>query len=768
MKEAVVFQHIAPFLTPNLSKISEMNLYKMLIILLCCFSATALSAQKQLIKKANTYYKNNQYKDAIELYEQALKEDDNLGSSTKLAYCYRMTNQMVKAEEWYTKVVAREKAKSITYLYYAESLMSNGKYDLAKNWFLKYNEKEPDDKNAIRMAYACDKVKLLTPYFKNVAVEVFEHNSDVDESSPLYFNDGIVFTSDRSSGPNPLKQKSGWTGRDYQRIYFSAKKSDGNYDSPVNFSKKLNDLNKHCGPVSFTKDKKTVIFTRTGQDRGKNNAYNIQLFSAESDDGKKWKNIALLSFCNKEHNYMHPAISPDGSKLFFVSDKPGGLGGTDIYMSEKKAKGWGRPQNLGPIINTLANEAFPFFHESNKLFFCSKGHLSFGGFDILFSNIKEDGSWQKPVNVGKPINSSYDDISISLDESMESGLFSSSRNGGDDDIYIFKILEGVDEDLESIDFEGIVEKDKEEKKDYLVKEETEAFEVIREEQPTDPVSMPESSETENEESVTFEEILDIATEEEIEEIEPDFEKPITQSLPKKTRTTDRKVEVLDAPPAEEITNIRPVMIEETPPIKEDKTPIVKKKRPVGKINLMIPAKKKQVDESTEETVSTKTAILDREPVAHKDPVLIGDKSSPLSGEVQELPRLAELLETNQAIPQTGFVINGLIYPQGSYLLSSEGTRSLAAIIDLMNRYPTLKIEIGSHTSAIGDDVVNHNLSRKRAMSIMAFLAYKGISNDRMTAKGYGETQLLNACANGVDCTDTDHEENDRIEVKVVQ
>ncbi|MFT5765239.1 MAG: tetratricopeptide (TPR) repeat protein, partial [Saprospiraceae bacterium] len=136
MKEAVVFQHIAPFLTPNLSKISEMNLYKMLIILLCCFSATALSAQKQLIKKANTYYKNNQYKDAIELYEQALKEDDNLGSSTKLAYCYRMTNQMVKAEEWYTKVVAREKAKSITYLYYAESLMSNGKYDLAKNWFL--------------------------------------------------------------------------------------------------------------------------------------------------------------------------------------------------------------------------------------------------------------------------------------------------------------------------------------------------------------------------------------------------------------------------------------------------------------------------------------------------------------------------------------------------------------------------------------------------------------------------------------------------------
>ena len=802
-----------------------MNLFKTLLIFSCCCFCTTLPAQKQLIKKANGFYKNNQYKDAIDLYEQALQEKDNLPASTHLAYCYRMTNQMVKAEEWYAKVVENEKAKPITYFYYAESLMSNGKYDLAKNWFLKYNEKEPDDKNAIRMAYACDKVKTLEPYFKNVEVQAFEHNSDVDESSPLYFNDGIVFTSDRSSGPNPLKQKSGWTGRDYQRIYYSSRKSDGHYADPINFSKKLNDLNKHCGPVSFTKDKKTVIFTRTGQDAGKNNSYNIQLFSAQSEDGKKWKNVELLSFCNKEYNYMHPAISSDGTQLFFISDKPGGLGGTDIYWSKKKGDGWSRPQNLGPIINTPANEAFPFYHESEKLFFCSKGHLSFGGFDILFSNLKEDGTWQKPVNVGKPINSSYDDISISLDESLESGLFSSSRDGGDDDIYIFKILEGTNAELESLDFEGIVENGSPSETieevnieglsestntvnqtpepemptsapvvDAVVEERpikniegtiknSEALEVVREE-PTTLETVPEPVESEafvKSDKLQPDPIITEVVEEVIEE-------PIVRSVPNEISTPDRKVEILDAPPMEEVeanemnkveeivdnsSKVSPEVNQETPGIEKVERPLVKteavkKTQSPKQVNLIIPSRKKENPnpEVVEKASSEKIAILDRDPVESKPPVMIGDKSSPLSEEVMELPRLAELLETNQVIPQKGFVVNGLNYETGSYLLSTEGTKSLVVVVDLLNRYPDLKIEIGSHTSALGDDVDNHNLSRKRAMSIMAFLVYKGISNERVTAKGYGETQLQNSCSNGVNCSMMEHAENDRVEVKV--
>lgn len=667
--------------------------------------ATAIFAQKKQIKKANDFYKHNQYKDAIDLYEQVLEEKFNLSLSTKLAYCYRMTNQMDKAEEWYAKVTEEEKAKPITQFYYAESLMSNGKYDEAKGWFLRYLDDEPDDENARRMAFACEKVKTLEPYFKNVEIKSFEHNSEADESSPLYFNEGIVFSSDRSSGPNPLKQKSGWTGRDYQRIYFSAKRSDGSYHSPVNFSKKINDLNKHSGPVSFTKDNKTIVFSRTGYTTGKNNTYNIQLYSASSDDGNKWKAVDVISFCNKDHNYMHPAISPDGKLLFFVSDKPGGLGGTDIYVSERKGDGWGKPENAGPIINTSANEAFPYFHESGKLFFSSKGHLSFGGFDILFSTMNENKTWTKPVNVGKPINSSYDDISISLDSKMETGLFSSSRDGGDDDIYFFKVIEG----------------------NYS----SEIVEVEKMHMPKEDV------------------------EKEMESSIPDQQNsntPIakTDSLSKKTSLIipSNELEVItDNPESDSKGNG-----------KSDQENNRESKPDHNKHDIT-----KTVGETSE-----KGNIRDERLSDTPAPSFIGDEKSALTDEVYTMPKLAELLQTNQAIPSTGFIVNGLKYPEGSFLLSPVGTRSLAAVIDLMDKYPSLKIEIGSHTPSPGNDVENHNLSRKRAMSIKAFLVYKGVASDRLRAKAYGETQLLNTCANGVECTQEEHIENDRIEIKVIE
>lgn len=829
-----------------------MNLFKTLIILLFCSLASSGFAQKQQIKKANNFYKRNQYKDAIALYEEALQMKDNLSASTKLAYCYRMTNQMAKAEQWYAKVIENNKAKPITYFYYAESLMSNGKYDLAKNWFLKYNEKVPDDKNAVRMAYACDKVKTLEPYFKNVDIQSFEHNSDVDDSSPLYFRNGIVFTSDRSSGINPLKQKSGWTGRDYQRIYFSSEQSDGHYSSPSNFSKKLNDLNKHCGPVSFTKDQKTVIFTRTGQTLGKNNSYNIQLYSAESDDGKKWKNVSLLSFCNKEFNYMHPAISPDGSKLFFISDKRGGLGGTDIYVSERKGEKWGRPVNLGPVINTSANEAFPFFHSSGKLFFCSKGHLSFGGFDILFSNLKENGSWQKPVNVGKPINSSYDDISISLDESMESGMFTSARDGGDDDIYLFKIMEGINAELESLDFEGLVDEEVQKPNQQSAPIETvQAEPTTRPSSPTTEIIDPsetniveerpvtnldgtiredQSLETIREEKEKKPSVASVAppieepsiptdTELVITKEQPAMEPPsvdiVEETIAESTTTSsmqtdelqpDRKVEIMDAPPMEgtkeEIAAVetpvrsmpKPKLEEVDNSVKEVVTKPTKRKKKKKKekaskkVNLLIPSKKKttatkevvtqvSVETSTQTTppptdsepalLSESNTILDQDVTENKPPVLLGDEASMLSEQAEMLPKLAELLQANQPVPAKGYIINDLKYPKGSYLLSPEGTRSLSAVLDLMKLYPSIKIEIGSHTSARGDDIANHNLSRKRAMSIMAFLIYKGIASERITAKGYGETKLLNNCTNGTDCSTSLHAENDRIEVKLM-
>jgi hypothetical protein len=141
---------------------------------------------------------------------------------------------------------------------------------------------------------------------------------------------------------------------------------------------------------------------------------------------------------------MHPAISPDGKELFFTSDKPGGEGGTDIYVATRTAKGWGVARSLGNMVNTPSNEGFPFMHPDGRhLFFCSKGHAGFGGFDIFVTQRDAYGNWANPINVGKPINSPSDDISICIAKDNKHGMFTSSRDGGDDDIFLFNVKTSI-------------------------------------------------------------------------------------------------------------------------------------------------------------------------------------------------------------------------------------------------------------------------------------------------------------------------------------
>ncbi len=417
--------------------------------MLLVFLGFTLTAQSKLLHKANILYKANRFAEAAELYREALKERNNLAVKTKLANCYRMNHKMEEAEQLYAEIVADDKAKSRTYYYYGEALMSNGKYEAAKKWFLKYSVLEPDEEKGKLMAAACDRVKTIRPYFPNVEMKAFPQNSDADDSTPVFWKDGIVFSSDRNPGLKLMKKKSGWTGRDFINLYFSKRTSDTTFSEPKFFSAKLNEVNKNTGNPSFTTDGKEIFFTRNGSVASKRDLYNMQLFQAESTEGGRWKNVKKLPFCSVEYNYMHPAISPDGKQLFFVTDKPGGEGGTDIWVSKRKKEGWQRPENLGALVNTPLHEGYPFADNDGKLYFCSKGHPGFGGFDIFVTQQDEFGNWEEPVNLGSPINSPMDDISIFLSKDHPSGLLSSARMGGDDDIFLFQILDIPDTNFTS-------------------------------------------------------------------------------------------------------------------------------------------------------------------------------------------------------------------------------------------------------------------------------------------------------------------------------
>lgn len=419
----------------------KMKLLKLLFAVLIVCQGCISSGQNKLLKKANRLYKTDQYSEAAKLYEEILKEKNNLATQTKLAYCYRMNNRLDTAAVLYAQIVANDKAKAKTYFYYGETLMGIGKYDEAKIWFLKYIRLEPEDEKGPLMVEACDRVKSIQPYFPNVRVWEFPQNSEADDSNPVFWGSSVVFSSDRNPGVKLMKRKSGWTGRDYINLFVSEYYSDTLFSEPKAFSPRLNQPFKNTGDPSFSSDGNTIFFSQNGSEESRKGVITMQLFSAKSNGTDKWKSPEKLPFCSPQYNYMHPSISPDGNWLFFVSDKPGGEGGADIWYSKKGRNGWGKIQNLGDQINTPSHEGFPFIDSQGRLFFCSKGHAGFGGFDIFVTKRNENGEWEEPINLGSPINSSLDDISIYLSKNNRNGAFTSSRSGGDDDIFLFEILD---------------------------------------------------------------------------------------------------------------------------------------------------------------------------------------------------------------------------------------------------------------------------------------------------------------------------------------
>jgi outer membrane protein OmpA-like peptidoglycan-associated protein/tetratricopeptide (TPR) repeat protein len=415
-------------------KMIKLVLHNIVFILFLLLTPNKILAQ---FEKANGFYQDKRYAAAIPHYEKGLKEKDNLVAKSRLAYCYRMLNQTEKAESIYADVVNNGKARSETYLYYAESLMSNSKYKEAKKWFQKYIILEPADSIAIKRAEDCDKVPLIQPYFKGIKIEEFNYNSDADDNSPVLTKEGLVFTSDRASGKSLLKEKSGWTGRDFLKLWISKFDTEkGIFAAPESYSGKLNELNKNTGSSTFTDDEEQIFFSRNGDNISKKNELTMQIYAAQRA-GNRWKNEEKLDFCNEEQNYMHPSISSDGTMLFYAANA-GGQGGMDIFMARKTKKGWGKTKNLGSVINTSNHEAFPYIHKDGRLFFCSKGHAGFGGFDIFVSKFDTlNEIWSQPVNLGRPINCSLDDISFFINKNDSLGCFTSGRNGGDDDVFLF-------------------------------------------------------------------------------------------------------------------------------------------------------------------------------------------------------------------------------------------------------------------------------------------------------------------------------------------
>lgn len=242
------------------------------------------------------------------------------------------------------------------------------------------------------------------------------------EISPVIVKDGIVFCSDRRF--SAVKDRKSFDGNRIYNIYMVQRKDTSDYIRPLMLKSERSELFNN-GPLCFASDGKTVYFTsevETGNLTKKRTYINHSgIFTAELS-GNKLVSLIPFPFNSNEYNIAQPSLSADGRYLYFASDMPGGQGGSDLYFSEKVNGQWSKPVNLGPVINSAGTENFPFIHSSGRLYFSSDRTGGIGRLDVYYTSLN-DGKWDKPVLVPEPVNSPADDFAFVAENDLQTGFF---------------------------------------------------------------------------------------------------------------------------------------------------------------------------------------------------------------------------------------------------------------------------------------------------------------------------------------------------------
>ncbi|HHG85832.1 MAG TPA: hypothetical protein ENJ82_13880, partial [Bacteroidetes bacterium] len=380
------------------------NIRYVLIVALLFSVGTSAIAQ---LKRANRRFDQLAYARAIFLYEKGLKKKSgNLEAMARLADCYRLTSDSKHAENWYKQVTKNRKSDPKNCFYYGQALMNNRKWEEASKWFEKYLDKKPGDKLAERALWSSkNHHEFVRDSSLYTVVPTNLNTAEADFGPSFYMDKELVFASARKPG----RFEHSWTNRSFLDLYradFSAnrqglgeaKRLDGQVNSKL-----------HEGGQTFSSDGQVMFFSRNNFHRGKvghssEGVVRLKTFRADLKGGK-WKNVTGIPFNDDEYSIGHPSLSSDGKTLYFVSDMPGGEGGTDLYKVKLSLKEelWGEPENLGPEINTSGNEMFPWISQDGHLYFASDGHEGLGGLDIFqVKNLAGNGI--KVSNMGYPIN----------------------------------------------------------------------------------------------------------------------------------------------------------------------------------------------------------------------------------------------------------------------------------------------------------------------------------------------------------------------------
>ena len=616
-------------------------------------------AQGSKLNKADKKYDKYSYIDAIEIYEKvAEKGYKSAELFEKLGNAYYFNGELDKASKWYGELFAlNQEVDSEYYFRYAQALKAEGNYEKS-NQYMELFAQKTNDTRAKLFQENKDYLTDIDAVSGKYTMDKTDINSEFYDYGPTFFGKQIVFTSSRSEG-NQYSKIHEWTKQNFTDLFVASIDNNGKLGSVENFSKTVNTKYNESSPV-FTKDGKTMYFTRNNYNDGKKRKSDDKvimekIYKAELVNGE-WTNIKEVPFSNDNYKTAHPALSPDEKTMYFASDMPGSFGNSDLYKVSIDSNGkFGTPENLGPTINTEGRETFPFVDADNNLFFASDGHPGLGGLDI-FEAKSANNSFEKPVNVGKPLNSQMDDFGYVTNKDGL-GFFSSNRDGGSgyDDIYTFTVcthtLSGLITDVDT--------------KEILPNAKVILFDD----------KMNKISETTSSDKGAYSFKIECN------------KKYYVRAAKEEYETTEKSF-----------------------------GPVTK----TGESKLNIELKRNIF------------------------PVEVGTD-------------LAKILD-----------VSIIYFDLDKWNIRPDAAEDLEKIIAVMNQYPNMTIDIRSHTDSRQTHKYNELLSDRRAKSTLEFMVKNGINRNRLTAKGYGETQLVNNCSDDIPCSEAEHQKNRRSEFIVLK
>lgn len=447
---------------------------KKAVYIIVCLLLTAVAAgcRTPKLSEADAQFQRGEYYDASVTYKKVynkLRKKEERPQRGEVAFkmgrCYRLLNMSARASAAFQNALRYEYPDSTTHFMLAQALHADGKYAAALRSYDKYLEFCPDDSLAINCAEGCRTAQEIRARGSRYVVKQAKlFNSRRADFCPMYLGadcDQIYYTSTTEKATGD--KKSEITGMKNADVFFSKKNEKGEWERPEPVEGELN-TEFDEGIVAFSPDAQTMYLTKARREL--NAPTSVEIYTSTRSDAKWSAPVKFEITADTLSTFGHPAVSPDGEYLYFVSDMPGGYGGKDIWRISLKER-QGSLVNLGPDINTEGNDDFPYVRSDGSLYFSSDGHPGMGGLDIFRATAVGDPAdmrW-KVENMGVPINSAGDDFGITFGKG-EDGFFSSNRGDarGYDHIYSFEY------DPVRITIEGLVmDKDEEPVKNAIIR-----------------------------------------------------------------------------------------------------------------------------------------------------------------------------------------------------------------------------------------------------------------------------------------------------------